>query len=55
MTTRYRVQFKRRITDDWQTTPAMSAHEAQTIQRGYRRRLWIAVVQFWNEMEGRWI
>ena len=52
---KYRVQYRQRATDAWQTSPATSAQDARQQARGYQRRFWQAVVQWWSEPEGRWI
>lgn len=54
--TRYRVIYRQRATDAWQSTSAASLQDAERQARGYRRRFWLAAVQWWNDAaEGRWV
>lgn len=51
----YRVAYRMRASEPWQTQPCADRAAASAFQHIKRRQGWAAVVQWWNEREERWI
>lgn len=51
----YRVAYRASALLPWQTQPFATRAAASAFQRARRRALWAAVIEYWNEIEQRWI
>lgn len=52
---RYRLSYKRRVSDAWQEIDATGYAEARRLKARYRAQGYAVALHWWSETEQRWI